>query len=71
MQSGKVKWFDDHKGYGFITDDEGGGDLFAHYSEILGNQDHKTLRGGQAVEFEAAEGSKGPVAKSITIMKDI
>jgi len=60
LATGKVKWFNEAKGYGFIEID-GGGDVFVHYSEIDG-AGFKTLREGQAVEFEVAEGSKGPAA---------
>jgi CspA family cold shock protein len=60
MATGKVKWFNEAKGYGFIERD-GGGDVFIHYSEIEGSG-FKTLHEGQAVEFEITEGAKGPQA---------
>lgn len=64
MASGIVKWFNSEKGYGFITPDEGGRDLFAHYSEIQGSG-YRELFEGQRVEFEVTEGRKGPQASNI------
>jgi CspA family cold shock protein len=64
MASGKVKWFNESKGYGFITPDGGGSDLFAHYSEIVGSG-FKTLQENQAVEFIVKQGPKGPQASQI------
>jgi CspA family cold shock protein len=64
MASGKVKWFNESKGYGFITPDAGGADLFAHYSEIVGSG-FKTLQENQAVEFIVKQGPKGPQASQI------
>ena len=61
---GKVKWFNQSKGYGFISHD-GGDDLFVHFSEIQGDG-FKTLAENQEVEFEMGEGEKGPVAKAVT-----
>ena len=58
MATGKVKWFNNAKGYGFILPDAGGDDLFAHYSTIL-MDGYKTLRSGQAVTFEVEAGPKG------------
>ena len=63
-QIGVVKWFDDGKGYGFITPEGGGKDLFAHFSEIQGTG-FKSLAEGQRVEFEVTEGKKGPQASKI------
>ena len=60
---GKVKWFNQTKGYGFISHD-GGDDLFVHFSEIQ-SEGFKTLAENQDVEFEMGEGEKGPVAKSV------
>jgi CspA family cold shock protein len=64
MATGTVKWFNDAKGYGFITPDEGGKDLFVHHSAISGSG-FKSLTEGSKVEFEAAEGQKGPEAKNV------
>lgn len=64
MASGRVKWFNDQKGFGFITPDDGGKDLFVHHSNIE-SAGFKTLRDDQAVEFEAAEGPKGPQATKV------
>ena len=61
---GKVKWFNQSKGYGFISYD-GGDDLFVHFSEIQGDG-FKTLAENQEVEFEMGDGEKGPVAKVVT-----
>jgi len=63
-QTGTVKWFDDGKGFGFITPDGGGKDLFAHFSEIQG-QGFKSLQENQKVEFEVKQGQKGPQASNI------
>src|SRR5437660_1434929 len=64
MATGTVKWFNDSKGYGFITPDDGGEDLFAHFSQIQMNG-FKTLKEGQKVQFEVAQGSKGQQASNI------
>jgi len=64
MARGKVKWFNDQKGYGFI-EQEGGGDVFVHYSSI-GGDGFKTLAEGDEVEFEVTEGPKGPKAENVT-----
>jgi CspA family cold shock protein len=64
MQTGTVKWFDDGKGYGFITPDGGGKDLFAHFSEIRADG-FKSLQDNQRVEFEVKQGQKGLQAANI------
>lgn len=63
-QTGTVKWFNDAKGFGFITPDGGGEDLFAHFSSIQMNG-FKTLKEGQRVTFEIAQGPKGQQALNI------
>ena len=64
MATGTVKWFSDAKGYGFITPEDGGKDLFVHHSQIAG-EGFKTLAEGAKVEFEAREGQKGPEASNV------
>jgi|TARA_B110000881_G_C18505609_1_gene479362 CspA family cold shock protein len=64
MNTGEVKWFNNAKGFGFILPDDGGDDLFAHYSAI-GMDGYKTLKAGQLVTFETVEGPKGLHAASI------
>jgi CspA family cold shock protein len=65
MASGTVKWFNDSKGYGFITPDEGAKDLFVHHSSISG-EGFKSLPEGARVSYEQREGSKGPEATDVT-----
>lgn len=67
MSTGKVKWFNASKGYGFITPDDGGADLFVHFREIQ-SEGYKTLDEGQSVEYEAGEGQKGPCATKVKPM---
>jgi len=64
MVKGTVKWFNESKGFGFITKEDGG-DVFVHYSEIQGNG-FKSLSEGQAVSFEVVDGPKGPKAAKVT-----
>ena len=64
MAQGTVKWFNESKGFGFITPEGGGKDLFAHFSEIQ-SAGFKTLQEGQRVEFTLAQGAKGPQATQI------
>ena len=64
---GTVKWFNGDKGYGFITQ-EGGPDLFVHYSEIQ-SSGYKSLDEGQKVEFEITDGKKGKQASNVTVVK--
>ena len=65
MADGTVKWFDEKKGYGFISPEEGP-DIFVHYSGILGDG-FRTLAEGDAVEFEIVQGEKGPKAENVVI----
>lgn len=67
METGIVKWFNSEKGFGFITPDAGGKDLFAHFSEIQ-SQGFKTLEENQKVSFESAQGQKGPQATKIQVL---
>ena len=67
MATGTVKWFNDSKGYGFITPDEGGKDVFVHHSAIAGDG-FKTLAESARVQYEAAQGAKGPEAKNVTLV---
>jgi len=62
--NGKVKWFNESKGFGFITREDGV-DVFVHYTDIQGNE-FKTLSEGQSVSFEIADGPKGPKAINVT-----
>jgi CspA family cold shock protein len=64
MTTGTVKWFNDAKGFGFITPEDGGKDLFAHFSEIQG-AGFKSLSEGQRVGFVVKQGAKGPQAAEI------
>ena len=64
VSTGTVKWFNSKKGFGFITPDEGGDDLFVHYSEIK-TDGYASLKEGQKVEFELGESKKGPCATNV------
>ena len=64
-QTGTVKWFNDEKGFGFITPDDGAKDLFVHYSEIQGTG-YRSLEENQRVQFEVAQGAKGPQAVGVS-----
>lgn len=66
MAEGVVKWFSPEKGYGFITPDDGGRDLFVHHSQIQ-MTGYRTLEQGQRVLFEAEDGERGPQAVDVTV----
>jgi CspA family cold shock protein len=66
VATGTVKWFSSEKGYGFITPDDGSGDVFVHFSSIAG-EGYKNLEEGQKVEFEVTQGQKGPQAASVKL----
>ena len=66
MATGTVKWFNADKGYGFITPDDCGKDVFVHHSAIVG-EGYKTLAENAKVQFEPAQGEKGPEAKSVEL----
>jgi len=65
MVTGTVKWFNDAKGFGFISQDNGGSDVFVHFSAIQ-DSGYKSLAEGQKVEFELQDGPKGPQAANVT-----
>ncbi len=67
MAKGKVKWFNDQKGYGFISQD-GGADVFVHFSAVQ-QEGFKSLKEGQDVEFEVTDGPKGPQASNVKIIR--
>ena len=67
MATGTVKWFNDAKGYGFITPEDGGKDFFVHFSNISGDG-FKTLTENAKVEYEPREGEKGPEATNVVLV---
>ena len=66
MATGTVKWFSDQKGFGFITPDDGGKELFAHHSNIQ-MAGYKSLKDAQRVSYDAVDGAKGPAAANIRV----
>lgn len=68
MPKGKVKWFNDQKGFGFITPDDGSKDLFVHHTAIVA-EGFRTLSEGQAVEYEEQESDKGPKAANVKVVE--
>ena len=67
MATGKVKWFDSKKGYGFILPVEGTGDIFVHYTAIKSDNDFRTLKEGMAVTFDITEGKRGLQALNVMV----
>jgi CspA family cold shock protein len=65
MSTGTVKWFSADKGFGFITPEDGGKDLFVHHSEIKSSGSYAMLKDGQKVEYEVGQGQKGPCANKV------
>jgi cold shock protein len=70
MATGTVKWFSADKGYGFITPDDGGEDLFVHHTEIVG-EGFKTLAENAKVQFEVGQGQKGPQATNVAALGSV
>ena len=66
MATGTVKWFNGQKGYGFITQDDGGPDVFVHFSAIAG-EGYRNLDEGQKVQFDVTQGQKGPQAANVRL----
>lgn len=69
MNSGIVKWFDDKKGYGFITGDDTGKEYFVHYSGIISEAKFKKLKDGDRVTFELQPNERGEVAVNVSVVK--
>ncbi|GAP73817.1 MULTISPECIES: transcription antiterminator/RNA stability regulator CspE [Pseudoalteromonas] len=64
--TGTVKWFDESKGFGFITPTDGGKDVFVHFRAIVSDDGYRTLQEGQEVQFTVEQGAKGPQATQVT-----
>jgi CspA family cold shock protein len=69
-KTGRVKWFDDAKGYGFITPDDGSKDVFVHHTAIQSDEAYKTLSEGDRVQFDEVVEAKGPAAQNVLVIKD-
>ncbi len=70
MATGKVKWFDSKKGFGFIVPQDGqSSDVFVHYSSIKSDNEFKTLKAGMIVEYEVSQGEKGLQASNVVVIK--
>ena len=67
--TGTVKWFNDQKGFGFITREDGEKDCFVHYTAIQGSG-FKSLREGEKVEFDVVQGDKGPAAETVRVVEE-
>jgi CspA family cold shock protein len=67
MSTGTVKWFSGEKGFGFITQDDGGPDVFVHFNSIVGDG-YKNLEENQKVEFEVTQGQKGPQGSNVRVI---
>ena len=70
MATGTVKWFNDAKGFGFITPSDGGKDVFVHFSAVTG-EGFKSLAEGAQVEYEVEDGPKGPQARNVSVVANV
>jgi CspA family cold shock protein len=68
MATGKVKWFDGKKGFGFIVPNDGNGDVFVHYSAIKSDSEFKLLKEGMSVQYDVTEGKKGSQAVNVVVL---
>ncbi len=69
-KTGRVKWFDDAKGYGFITPDDGSKDVFVHHTAIQSDEAYKTLSEGDRVQFDEVVEAKGPAAQNVSVVQE-